>query len=499
MTQSSDLAGGLYHIQSEIRLSACWSYLSVPNCTVGDTVDIYYEDDGSGRQQIELVPLAGSNLYYLVIANGRDGCTNWLSGQPCPENRVSEWYTDDSSGRQQWLLTPLGNNLYTISLPTGREACETYLSASTCAVNSAVGAGITSFVSSDTGSGAEHWLITPLSSSSPQSTAVTSPVVSAAVSGAQVSTSSQSSPPPPMSEMSPPPPPVESSPAATAATTVAAASTSGCSTGKKGVVYDFFFQYGPSVQLTNSDYWLNFDSGFDSSITDPAIIAKHQPIVWGTDRIDSSYSNINALATKPQYLLTFNEPNYAFGGGTPSNVVDPVTAAGLWPQLMNYFDPLGIQFIAPSAIDCSGDPNCYNVETAAGWLSAFQSALNSNSATSGAWDAIHALSYHTYATDLGSIISETTSLYQQFGKPIWITEIASGGGSSMEANVALMEAFVPWANSQPWIERYFWNQATPAEGTDANIQNSYLVNKSADGSGDGSLSVLGQVYANFPC
>ena len=41
----------------------------------------------------------------------------------------------------------------------------------------------------------------------------------------------------------------------------------GCSTGKKGVVYDFFFQYGPSVQLTNSDYWLNFDSGFDSSIT----------------------------------------------------------------------------------------------------------------------------------------------------------------------------------------------------------------------------------------
>ena len=40
---------------------------------------------------------------------------------------------------------------------------------------------------------------------------------------------------------------------------------------------------------------------------------------------------------------------------------------------------------------------------------------------------------------------------------------------------------------------------TPAEGTDANIQNSYLVNKSVDGSGDGSLSVLGQVYANFPC
>ena len=54
---------------------------------------------------------------------------------------------------------------------------------------------------------------------------------------------------------------------------------------------------------------------------------------------------------------------------------------------------------------------------------------------------------------------EVTSLYQQFDKPIWVTEIASGSSSSAAANLALMEDFVPWANSQPWIERYFWNQA----------------------------------------
>ena len=65
-----------------------------------------------------------------------------------------------------------------------------------------------------------------------------------------------------------------------------------------------------------------------------------------------------------------------------TNIVDPATAASLWPQLMSYFDPLGIELIAPSAIDCEGDPNCHNVETAAGWLSAFQlvcsPTLNSN-------------------------------------------------------------------------------------------------------------------------
>lgn len=86
-------------------------------------------------------------------------------------------------------------------------------------------------------------------------------------------------------------------------------------------------------------------------------------------------------------------------------------------------------------------------------------ALDNNTATSGAWDAIHALCFHTYATDLNTIINDTTSLYRQFNKPIWITEIASGSDSSAAANLALMEQFVPWANSQPWIERYFWNQA----------------------------------------
>lgn len=95
-------------------------------------------------------------------------------------------------------------------------------------------------------------------------------------------------------------------------------------------------------------------------------------MVWGTDRIDSSYAAISSLANKPPYLLTFNEPNYAFGGGSPSNIVDPVTAAGLWPRLMSKFVPMGIQLIAPSPIDCAGDGNCHNVGTAAGWLTQFR-------------------------------------------------------------------------------------------------------------------------------
>ena len=71
----------------------------------------------------------------------------------------------------------------------------------------------------------------------------------------------------------------------------------GCSTGKKGVVYDFFFQYGPSVQLTNSDYWLNFDSGFDSSITgrSPSVccfvlcVCQHVHAVWSCTAVVQTF------------------------------------------------------------------------------------------------------------------------------------------------------------------------------------------------------------------
>lgn len=61
LTQSTNLAQGLYHIQSASRLQTCWNYLSVPNCTIGDTADLYYQDDGSGRQQFYVVPLPGKS------------------------------------------------------------------------------------------------------------------------------------------------------------------------------------------------------------------------------------------------------------------------------------------------------------------------------------------------------------------------------------------------------------------------------------------------------
>ncbi len=40
---------------------------------------------------------------------------------------------------------------------------------------------------------------------------------------------------------------------------------------------------------------------------------------------------------------------------------------------------------------------------------------------------------------------------------------------------------------------------TPPEGTDPNIQNSYMVNESVGGEGNGTLTPLGQTYTSITC
>lgn len=67
LTQSSNLAGGAYNIQSAGRLGSCSSYLSIQKCSEGDTVDLYSSDDGSGRQQWQFVSAGGTNLYGLQM------------------------------------------------------------------------------------------------------------------------------------------------------------------------------------------------------------------------------------------------------------------------------------------------------------------------------------------------------------------------------------------------------------------------------------------------
>ncbi|KAJ7773249.1 hypothetical protein B0H16DRAFT_1511646 [Mycena metata] len=92
-------------------ISGCQYYLSCQDCSGVATTDLYAAgDDGSGRQRWVLKPVAGvANTYNIIVAGGRDAsCGTYLStGSACTDTFVDLYTTDDGSGRQQWTLTPV--------------------------------------------------------------------------------------------------------------------------------------------------------------------------------------------------------------------------------------------------------------------------------------------------------------------------------------------------------------------------------------------------------
>jgi len=78
-------------------------YLS---CTKdGSTVDLWNSDDGSGRQRWQFVSLSSNipDYYNIKVVGGVDGGRVFLS---CQEGggKVDLWAQDDNSGRQRWQL-----------------------------------------------------------------------------------------------------------------------------------------------------------------------------------------------------------------------------------------------------------------------------------------------------------------------------------------------------------------------------------------------------------
>lgn len=73
----------------------------------GSLVDLYDEDDGSGRQRWSFVPFPGQpDTYYVMIVNGLTTDRRFLSCKP-DGSIVDLWNQDDGSGRQRWVVTKI--------------------------------------------------------------------------------------------------------------------------------------------------------------------------------------------------------------------------------------------------------------------------------------------------------------------------------------------------------------------------------------------------------
>ncbi|HTQ03754.1 MAG TPA: glycoside hydrolase family protein [Polyangiaceae bacterium] len=194
------------------------------------------------------------------------------------------------------------------------------------------------------------------------------------------------------------------------------------------------------------------------------------PMVWGQS--DAA----TAVPAGAKYLLTFNEPNFH----SQSNLT-PQAAAALWPTVQANARAAHVPIVSPAmnfcgpASDCNGtDPYQY--------LKDFFAAC--------ADCEVDYVAVHWYNCDLPSLkdyLEPGGSLegFEQFDKPIWLTEFSCDDKASAADQEAYMRAAVPYLEANPHVFRYSWFSADP-------IPNAKLV------AADGSPTALGQVYSGLP-
>jgi hypothetical protein len=105
---------GIHNLQVLRGLTSNRSLLS---CTAdGTKVDLWPNDDGSGRQEWNFVPVAGTEYYNIIVNGGVSTNRTYLS---CTSDGtvVDLWSSDDGSGRQRWRVIPVDNS----------STCSTYL------------------------------------------------------------------------------------------------------------------------------------------------------------------------------------------------------------------------------------------------------------------------------------------------------------------------------------------------------------------------------------
>ncbi|MDY0780027.1 hypothetical protein [Tenacibaculum sp. IB213877] len=145
---------GLHNLQI---LRGLTNNRSILSCTSdGSNVDLWNEDDGSGRQQWEFKQLENKQgVYNIIITQGVTGDNKYLSSNSDGSN-VDLWHEDDGSGRQQWEVTLINNsstcNTYLIRVHEGVSGNKRYLSCRADGTN-------VDLWNEDDGSGRQRWQI----------------------------------------------------------------------------------------------------------------------------------------------------------------------------------------------------------------------------------------------------------------------------------------------------------------------------------------------------
>lgn len=209
--------------------------------------------------------------------------------------------------------------------------------------------------------------------------------------------------------------------------------------------------------------WANKASGANLGI-------EFVPMVWNQTTVSS------ALPSGSKYVLGFNEPNFF----SQANL-SAADAASYWPALQTNAKSIGAAIVGPGMNFCGPAAQCHGTDPYQ-YLKDFFAACKDCQ--------VDYVAVHWYNCDLPSLkdyLEPGGNLagFEQFNKPIWITEFSCDGNASVAQQEAYMRAAIPYLEGNPHVYRYSWFSAGP-------IPNAKLVND------DGTPTALGQVYISLP-
>jgi hypothetical protein len=192
------------------------------------------------------------------------------------------------------------------------------------------------------------------------------------------------------------------------------------------------------------------------------------PMVWGSGSLKAS------VPSGARFLLTFNEPNFM----SQANL-SATQAASYWPTIES--KAAGLPIVGPGMNYCGPADQCHGTDPYQYYKDFIAACTDCQ---------VDYVAVHWYNCDLPSLkdyLETGGSLpgFEQFDRPIWLTEFSCDGKASMAEQEAYMRAAIPYLDGNPKVFRYSWFSADP-------IPNAKLIDA------DGSPTALGQVYISLP-
>lgn len=199
------------------------------------------------------------------------------------------------------------------------------------------------------------------------------------------------------------------------------------------------------------------------------------PMMWGGGSEEKVSAKLEILREaiargEVNHLLGFNEPDQK----EQSNMsVERVVE--LWPRLME----LDVPLISPGCVHPDRE-----------WMREFMEQVDQKQLR------VDAIAVHSYGgPDPVHMMRRLARVYQEFGRPIWITEFAVGDWKAKKPEqnrhkpskiAKYMREILPALEEAPFVERYAWFSASPKSGP---LGTSALLDEKLE------LTQLGRIYA----